>query len=38
MPLAGEAGSEPLGVLVLGASPGRALDAGYRDFLDVVAG
>lgn len=38
MPLAGEAGSEPLGVLVLGASPSRALDAGYRGFLDLVAG
>lgn len=38
MPLAGEAGSEPLGVLVLGVSPSRALDAGYRGFLDLVAG
>ena len=38
MPLAGEAGSGPLGVLVLGVSPSRALDEGYRDFLDLVAG
>ena len=38
MPLAGEAGSEPLGVLVLGISPSRALDEGYRGFLDLVAG
>ncbi|AWN51403.1 ATP-binding protein [Methylobacterium sp. 17Sr1-1] len=38
MPLAGEAGSEPLGVLVLGISPSRALDEGYRSFLDLVTG
>ncbi|MFC6050177.1 ATP-binding protein, partial [Methylobacterium hispanicum] len=33
-----EAGSEPLGVLILGVSPSRALDEGYRGFLDLVAG
>ncbi len=38
VPLAGEAGLEPLGVLILGVSPSRALDEGYRGFLDLVAG
>lgn len=38
LPLAGEAGSAALGVLVLGASPSRALDEGYRDFLHLVTG
>ncbi|MFG7490617.1 ATP-binding protein [Methylorubrum rhodesianum] len=38
LPLAGETGSEPLGALVLGVSPSRALDASYRGFLDLVAG
>ncbi|MEE7461257.1 hypothetical protein MFUR16E_07890 [Methylobacterium fujisawaense] len=38
IPLNGEAGSAPLGALVLGASPSRALDEEYRGFLDLVAG
>ncbi|GAA0282515.1 Sensor histidine kinase RcsC [Methylorubrum aminovorans] len=38
LPLVGEAGAEPLGVLILGVSPSRALDTGYRGFLDLVAG
>jgi signal transduction histidine kinase len=38
IPLTGEAGSAPLGALVLGASPSRALDEEYRGFLDLVAG
>ncbi|GEP04313.1 hypothetical protein MOX02_23510 [Methylobacterium oxalidis] len=37
-PITGEAGSAPLGVLVLGVSPSRDLDAGYADFLSLVAG
>ncbi|MFE1598597.1 ATP-binding protein [Methylobacterium sp. ID0610] len=38
MPIAGEVGSAPLGVLVVGVSPSRALDAGYAGFLNLVAG
>lgn len=38
LPLAGEAGSVPLGVIVLGVSPSRALDAEYRGFVQLVAG
>ncbi|WP_419539642.1 ATP-binding protein [Methylobacterium oryzae] len=38
IPLTGEAGSAPLGALVLGASPRRALDEEYRGFLELVAG
>ncbi|MGE7419030.1 ATP-binding protein [Methylobacterium tarhaniae] len=38
IPLAGETGSMPLGALVLGISPSRALDEGYRGFLNLVAG
>ena len=38
LPLAGEAGSVALGVVVLGASPSRALDEDYRGFLQIVAG
>jgi hypothetical protein len=36
-PLAGPAGEAPLGVLVTGVSPYRALDPEYRRFLDLVA-
>src|SRR4051794_25881922 len=38
LPLAATAGDEPLGVLVAGVSPNRALDAEYRTFLELVAG
>lgn len=38
MPITGEAGTDPLGVLILGISPSRALDEGYRGFLELVAG
>jgi signal transduction histidine kinase len=38
VPLTGEARSASPGVLVLGISPSRALDEGYRGFLNLVAG
>ncbi|WP_375407890.1 ATP-binding protein, partial [uncultured Methylobacterium sp.] len=38
MPVVGEAGAAPLGVLVLGITPSRALDDGYSGFLNLVAG
>jgi len=37
LPLQGDAGGAPVGVIVLAASAGRALDAAYRDFLGLVA-
>ena len=37
LPLHGDAGGGPVGVIVLAASSGRALDAAYRDFLHLVA-
>ncbi|WP_432907305.1 SpoIIE family protein phosphatase [Micromonospora matsumotoense] len=37
LPLHGETGAEDIGVIVLAASAGRALDDGYRTFLDLVA-
>ncbi|MEW9532426.1 SpoIIE family protein phosphatase [Microbispora sp. NPDC049125] len=37
LPLPGETGAEPVGVIVLAASAGRALDEAYRTFLDLVA-
>jgi PAS domain S-box-containing protein len=37
LPLLGDAGSQTIGVMVLAASSGRALDASYRDFLGLVA-
>jgi signal transduction histidine kinase/CheY-like chemotaxis protein/anti-sigma regulatory factor (Ser/Thr protein kinase) len=37
LPLTGAAGEEPLGVLVAGVSPNRALDGEYETFLDLVA-
>ncbi len=38
MPLPGGGGGEPVGVVIAGVSPFRALDAEYRRFLDLVAG
>jgi signal transduction histidine kinase len=38
IPIAGESDAEPLGVLVLGISPSRALDEAYRTFITLVAG
>ncbi len=38
LPLAAANGSAPIGVLVAGVSPNRALDAEYRTFLELVAG
>ena len=38
MPLPGGGGGDPIGVVVAGVSPFRALDAEYRRFLDLVAG
>ncbi|MFL6119519.1 SpoIIE family protein phosphatase [Actinophytocola sp.] len=37
LPLPGETGAEPVGVIVLAASAGRALDESYRSFLQLVA-
>ena len=37
LPLPGETGSSPIGVIVLAASAGRTLDGAYRGFLDLVA-
>ncbi|MEV6832372.1 SpoIIE family protein phosphatase [Amycolatopsis sp. NPDC051102] len=37
LPLPGDAGDTPTGVIVLGASAGRALDESYRTFLGLVA-
>ncbi|ETK37624.1 SpoIIE family protein phosphatase [Microbispora sp. ATCC PTA-5024] len=37
LPLPGETGSAPAGVIVLAAGAGRALDEAYRTFLDLVA-
>jgi signal transduction histidine kinase/DNA-binding response OmpR family regulator/anti-sigma regulatory factor (Ser/Thr protein kinase) len=37
LPLQGDAGGAPVGVMVLAASAGRALDTAYRDFLGLVA-
>jgi len=37
LPLPGETGGEPVGVIVLAASAGRALDEGYESFLGLVA-
>jgi PAS domain S-box-containing protein len=37
LPLAGDTGSRPVGVIVLAASAGRALDEAYRTFLSLVA-
>ncbi|WP_431884988.1 SpoIIE family protein phosphatase [Micromonospora wenchangensis] len=37
LPLHGETGAEDIGVIVLAASAGRALDDGYRTFFDLVA-
>ncbi|MFP2933248.1 ATP-binding protein, partial [Pyxidicoccus sp. 3LG] len=38
MPLASAKHGTPLGVLVAGASPNRALDEGYRSFFELLAG
>ncbi|MDN5932185.1 MAG: response regulator, partial [Pseudonocardia sp.] len=38
LPLAGGGTGRPIGVLVAGVSPFRALDPAYRRFLDLVAG
>ncbi|WP_299953034.1 ATP-binding protein [uncultured Modestobacter sp.] len=38
LPLAASNGGAPIGVLVAGVSPNRALDADYRTFLELVAG
>ncbi|WP_207485202.1 ATP-binding protein [Arenibaculum pallidiluteum] len=38
MPLFGPGRSGPLGILVAGVSPNRALDDGYRSFFDLLAG
>ncbi|HEY0718328.1 MAG TPA: SpoIIE family protein phosphatase [Streptosporangiaceae bacterium] len=37
LPLHGEVGAPPVGVMVLAASAGRALDEAYRSFLGLVA-
>lgn len=37
LPLPGDAGGEPVGVMVLAAGAGRALDAAYESFLRLVA-
>ncbi|SFW87437.1 SpoIIE family protein phosphatase [Amycolatopsis australiensis] len=37
LPLAGDTGTAPTGVIVLAASAGRALDESYRTFLGLVA-
>ncbi|QFZ19479.1 SpoIIE family protein phosphatase [Saccharothrix syringae] len=37
LPLPGDAGGEPVGVIVLAASAGRALDEAYESFLRLVA-
>ena len=37
LPLFGATGADPIGVLVLGASAGRRLDAAYENFLYLVA-
>ncbi|MEV4614970.1 SpoIIE family protein phosphatase [Kitasatospora sp. NPDC049258] len=37
LPLAGETGGRPIGVIALAASAGRALDAAYHSFLALVA-
>jgi PAS domain S-box-containing protein len=37
LPLHGETGAQPLGVMVLAASAGRTLDRPYRTFLELVA-
>ncbi|MFT7840353.1 SpoIIE family protein phosphatase [Saccharothrix sp. BKS2] len=37
LPLAGDAGGEPVGVMVLAASAGRSLDDAYEAFLQLVA-
>ena len=38
MPIASSGQAAPLGVLVLGVSPNRALDEGYRSFHELLAG
>ena len=38
MPLASEGNAAPLGVLVVGVSPSRALDDGYQSFFQLLAG
>lgn len=38
MPLASADGKEPGGVLVVGVSPNRELDEGYRSFFELLAG
>ncbi|SDC70669.1 Signal transduction histidine kinase [Belnapia rosea] len=38
LPLSGAGGAEPLGVLVCGTNPSRALDSGYRAFYELLAG
>ncbi|ATB33415.1 sensor histidine kinase [Melittangium boletus] len=38
MPIASSEQSSPLGVLVLGVSPNRALDEGYRSFHELLVG
>jgi PAS domain S-box-containing protein len=37
LPLQGDGGGDPVGVIVLAATAGRALDAAYQDFLGLVA-
>jgi signal transduction histidine kinase/ActR/RegA family two-component response regulator len=38
LPLTGSRDGEPLGLLLAGKSPNRALDAGYRSFHELMAG
>ena len=38
MPITSSGQTAPLGVLVVGISPNRALDAGYRSFYELLAG
>ncbi|QRN95145.1 response regulator [Archangium violaceum] len=38
MPIASSGQTAPLGVLVVGLSPNRALDEGYRSFCELLAG
>ncbi len=38
LPLSGGAGREPVGALLVGASPARRLDAEYRTFHELLAG
>ncbi|WP_063777306.1 ATP-binding protein [Scytonema millei] len=38
MPIASSRQTAPLGVLVVGTSPNRALDEGYRSFYELLAG